>query len=398
MFAERLSRELDQWVADGLVSEEQARAIRSRYATDADDEASERRGRVVSTLGVIGAVVAGLGIILFFAANWDALPRPLRVVLLLATILGAYGGGFYLRELRASHPRIGHALMLVGALAFGASLFLVGQMYHVQAHDPLAFLVWTAAVAPMAVLVRSRALASLAVLTFGGWLVYEAIDLGGEEGIGYIPVIAVLYGAALYGVGTWTRDRIDADFHAPMRVAGYVLVSFGVFVFTWRAFFDVLDERDALGARVSAGLALLTAAAAAGVILLLAARRARTALWEAATVAVAVALVLLAVLAAPRAEPTAADADPILFPLLFNAVMIALALGAIVVGYANDEVWLVNAGVAFVAIDVFARYIDLFWDMLPRSLVFVGAGLVLLALAFFLERQRSRLVERIEAG
>ena len=55
-----------------------------------------------------------------------------------------------------------------------------------------------------------------------------------------------------------------------------------------------------------------------------------------------------------------------------------------------------NIGIAWVTIDVLARYVDVFWDLLPRSFVFLGVGVLILALAFGLERQRTRLVERME--
>jgi uncharacterized membrane protein len=100
-------------------------------------------------------------------------------------------------------------------------------------------------------------------------------------------------------------------------------------------------------------------------------------------------LVVLAVLA-PVGSPDGGSAA--LYPILFNLLFAALALGAIVVGSVEDEPALVAVGLVAVGVDVLARYFDFFWDFLPRSLGFVGAGLLLLGLAWLLERQRSRLV------
>ena len=66
-----------------------------------------------------------------------------------------------------------------------------------------------------------------------------------------------------------------------------------------------------------------------------------------------------------------------------------LAVGAIVVGFLNDEVWLANAGVVWVGIDVIARFFDPSWSMLERSLVLIPAGLVAIAAGYFLERRRQ---------
>jgi uncharacterized membrane protein len=69
----------------------------------------------------------------------------------------------------------------------------------------------------------------------------------------------------------------------------------------------------------------------------------------------------------------------------------------VVVGYREDELWLATSGLAVVAIDVFARFLDLSWGLLPRSTAFLGAGLLLIALAFVLERGRSRLAAGMAA-
>lgn len=369
--------DLDSWVREGLVSAEQAEAIRRRHASRAT---SERRDDVISALAVIGAVVGGLGVILFFAANWDAIPRPTRVALLLATMIGAYAGGYVLR---ATRPAVAQALLLLGAIGFGASLFLVGQMYHVQAHDPLAFLVWTAVVVPMALLERTQPLAALAILTFGAWIVFEVLDAAGDyDLIEYVPVVGMFYGAGLYAWGTWIDDEV---FSGPMRGLGFAFAAFGTFVFTFSAAVEELSRRPALGAVETLGFGALAAAALVGAALLALRGSRATAVYEVAAVTALVSLPAAAVLL-PEGR------DPVAYPIIFNVLMAVIALGAIAVGYLNDEAWLVNSGIALVAIDVFARYVDVFWDLLPRSLGFLGAGLLLLGLAFALERQRARLV------
>jgi uncharacterized membrane protein len=380
-----LDRALTAWVAEGLLFEPQAEAIRRREQQAAH---RGRRDAAIQTLAWVGALVAGLGVILFFAANWDAIPRPTRVVALLAAIAGAYGGGYMLRELRG-RAHLGEALLLLGAIAFGASLFLVGQMYHVQAHDPLAFLIWSAAVVPTAAVVRSRWLATLGLVTLAAWSVWEAVEAADDEAIGSALVVLTLFGGALYGLGTGLAERVGAAFSGPMRVLGAVLLPAGVFVFTFQGFFDVLNDREALTAREELALALLALGIVGGAAALFLDRARQTGRWEALVLLAAGAVVLAPVLFPP-------EDDALVPALAANVVMAALALGAVLVGYANEEGWLVNLGIALVGIDVFARYFDFFWDLLPRSLVFLGAGFVLLALAWGLERQRSRLRARME--
>jgi len=135
-FAGQLSRESEAWVAEGIVSAEQAAAIRSRYA----DSRDERRSSATTALAVIGALAVGFGVIRFVAPNWDGMSHASRLALLTLSVAASYAAGFHFRDRAGSRPRVGEALYLLGVLLFGASLFLVGQMYNVQAHDPLALL------------------------------------------------------------------------------------------------------------------------------------------------------------------------------------------------------------------------------------------------------------------
>lgn len=384
----QLAGRLNSWVDAGLISQEQAEAI-GRHEERASR--GERRGLVVRTLSVVGALVAGLGVILFFAANWDGIPRPARVLALLAAISAAYGTGYALRFGRGARPAVGEALLLLGTIAFGASVFLVGQMYHVQAHDPFAFLLWSALALPTAAVVRSRWIAALGLAALAAWLVHEGFALAEDDAFGYTATLLALLGAALYGFGTALRRRLGPVFAGPMRGLGAVFLPAGLFAFTFQGFVEEVGDRGQLAGRVELALAVLTVLALAGAASLLLDRTRGTGIAEGVAIAGAVAVVVSAALVVP-------GDDPLALPLLANLGLAVVALGAVLVGYANEEGWLVNLGIALVGIDVFARYFDLFWDMLPRSFVFLGAGALLLGLAWLLERQRGRLLVRMEAS
>jgi uncharacterized membrane protein len=384
-FASQLQKELPDWVSAGLVTVEQSEALSLRYGAGYAME--RRRSRAVQAIALIGAVAAGLGVILFFAANWDAISRPTRVVLLLAALLGSYAAGSMTLQRR---PLVGHSLILLGAIAFGAGIFLVGQMYHVQAHDPLAFALWSAGVAPLAWIMRSRPLASLTLLTLGAWVVFEGIDAVGDSSYDanylVIPLAVLLYGGALYGAGTSLGARLSWA-SGPMRGIGYTLAWGGTFVLTFGALHSEVEGAQ-LGQPMTRLLVVLGILALAGAASLLVARGRESAVWEALVLGAAATLGLATALA---------PAPPVATTILFNLLLAALALGAVVVGYREDELWLATSGLAVVAIDVFARFLDLSWRLLPRSTAFLGAGLLLIALAFVLERGRSRLAAGMAA-
>ena len=104
-FRRRLSIEVSGWEREGLISVEQAGAILRRYEPPTAGALSgetypgvgdptvlpvdpvERNtlvGRAVSVIGVMGALLVGLGIIIYVTANWDVIPVWARVTMLVA--------------------------------------------------------------------------------------------------------------------------------------------------------------------------------------------------------------------------------------------------------------------------------------------------------------------------
>ena len=347
-FAGQLSRESEAWVAEGIVSAEQAAAIRGRYA----DARDERRGSATTALAAIGAIAVGLGVIGFVAANWEETSHAVRLALLTAAVAGSYAGAYQLRERTGRRPRVGEVLYLLGVLLFGASLFLVGQMYNVQAHDPLALLLWAGGATATALVVRSRAIAATAVLIFTSWIGFEfglALDDAGGDTFAAFPVVAVFYGGALYGLATLAQERIrehwfsTSGFAESGRAVGLPVAAAGLFVFTFSAAADELAQAgDGLDGAVLAGFV-----APGGVRV----RRGRCARALAPAERPlrgrgppgVLAAMLVAMLAGGSGD---------LYAVVFNILFAAVALGVIYAGYLSDEAWLVNAGVVFVAIDL----------------------------------------------
>jgi uncharacterized membrane protein len=303
-----------------------------------------------------------------------------------------------LRDRTGSRPRVGEALYLVGVLMFGASLFLVGQMYNVQAHDPLALLLWAGGAVATALVVRSRVIAATAVLIFTSWVGFEfglALDDAGGDSLAAFPVVAVFYGGALYAFATVAQERLGGHWLARSgfleagRGVGLPVAAAGLFVFTFSAATEELSGAgDQLDGFLLAGFIVLGALAFAGAGLLATGSRPSDR-YEGGTLLAVLATVVVALF-------VGGDGD--LYAVLFNVLFAVVALGVIYAGYLSDEAWLVNLGVVLVAVDLIARYFDVFWSALPRSVGLIGAGLLVLGIAYVLERQRKRLLERMAAS
>jgi uncharacterized membrane protein len=358
----------------------------------------ERRARLAHMLGILGALVAGFGVILFFAANWSDIPRPLRVVLLLSGLVALFGAGFVLKEVRGTHPHIGHAFIFLGTVLFGASVFLVGQMYHVQAHDPLGFLLWAAGAIAMAVVVRSGPIAALGIISFFAFLIHELADasVSFDEFV-VIPAFLALYGVALYGFGTGAQTWLEPiRFVRPMRMLGYGFLVAGLLPMTFRDAHEFADAERALDVnRIAVMLGCLAAAAviSAFALAILRWRDRMTAIGESVVLLGTAVLMLVALLAPEVTEQAFLEGSgqpdrATVYPILFNVALGIVAFGSVVAGLLTDEVWLANGGAVTVGVDVLARFFAPDWSMLERGVVMMLAGAGVLVLAALFERRR----------
>lgn len=182
-FRERLRGELAEWEAEGLVTREQAGALEARYALG--ELSRERAGRLLATIYTIGAILVGCGVISFVAANWQALPKLVRAALVLAAMLGAHAGGYWLWRVRGTREGLGHALVTLGTLLLGANLALMGQIFHIQGSPDAALGAWAVGAAAMAWALRSAPSAAIAIVVSVVWFGFATSlkSYRGEAGV-----------------------------------------------------------------------------------------------------------------------------------------------------------------------------------------------------------------------
>ena len=129
-FSRKLERELERWVDEGLINGNTAEMIRAKYRDSA--AAEDSKSRVVVVMYVLGALLIGGGIISFVAANWHEMPAWLKVIILVLSMISSYFSGFYFQYLKKEKILLGRALILLGTLIYGASVFLFGQIFHLS--------------------------------------------------------------------------------------------------------------------------------------------------------------------------------------------------------------------------------------------------------------------------
>lgn len=152
-----LAREITGWVADKVISIEQAEQICSRYGIDYHQQ--KRHGYGYFVLVALGYLFVGLAIITLLSANWDDIPRAVRMAGLICSTLTVNAIGLY-KAHRQEQAAATIALFL-GGLLYGASIMLIAQIYHIGEHYPDGVFWWAAGVLPLALLMRSSLLMML---------------------------------------------------------------------------------------------------------------------------------------------------------------------------------------------------------------------------------------------
>jgi hypothetical protein len=84
--------------------------------------------------------------------------------------------------------------------------------------------------------------------------------------------------------------------------------------------------------------------------------------------------------------------------IIINIVLFFELLGLIFLGYQKKETWLINLGVFFLFVLIIVKYFSWFFTFLDKSLFFIGAGLLLFVLGFFMEKGRRRLISSLKNG
>lgn len=385
-----LHGELRAWQRDGLLEPAQAKAIRVRYAAELEEGARTGLDRVVGAVSTLGGVLLGLGAILLVAANWEEIPAPWRVVLVVFAMVVLYAAGWRVVE-GSSHRSVGRALQLGGTMMFGAGVFLVGQTYNVQAHDPLGFLVWAAAAGAMALVLGSVVHGVLMAFLLPFWWGFELGRLaeryvdGNEQGLA-LAVCGLVGALAMWAVGEllrtvsrsgrWSRVRVLA---APMRVAGFV--AFAGFLLVPLSFLHRLTDEGARGGLIGPFAWVLVPASLVALcaVALLVRAPGRATSWLALGI-----LTTGGLAAAPLLLASSFQAS-----VVVNVAIVVLAFGAMVFGAVTRDRVAFALGVAITVAEVVLRYVDFLFDLLPGGVFFVSVGLLLLALGWLVGRSRD---------
>ena len=102
---------------------------------------SKNSDSLTSIFGIVGSVILGIGVISLVASNWSQITSEIKLTILFLAILLTHTAGL-VTKYKFGLGKISNALHLAGSIIFGATLFLVGQMYNLPINWTDGFYIW----------------------------------------------------------------------------------------------------------------------------------------------------------------------------------------------------------------------------------------------------------------
>lgn len=376
---------IDKWLAEGLISPQQADKMRSDIEKDFSQKNAKK---IIRAFSIIGSSFAAIGIILFVASNWEFIAPSVKILTLASLTFACAFGGFFLKYENKNYPKTGGSLLFLSSLLIGALIFLVSQVYHCVSPENLHILVflWLILSMPYIYIFNSKPAAVLTCILSVIWINSFFSGISSYDYI-YDKFMLTLMINCILGIIIFCAGKFNA-FKNSLSEISEVFEKFAVFIIFASLFFLTLPSFSEISSfRISLSETSLLLFPA---VFLLTAALIFCAVFFAnpsktnensqnlmITAAAAFCAYLVSGLYMRRIAAT-----------LFFAAMILLLIFS---GYKKRRMFYVNLAVFWLIVFTVVQYFNFFWKLLPRSLFFAAGGILLIASAFFFEHKRRDL-------
>lgn len=324
---------VEDWADRGLIEQDQLPVLLDDLSRQQTNVSN--RG-IILVLGMIGAVCITAAVFLFIASNWSWIPRPAKAVVALSLpVIVVWLSALSLRTL----PLLSRSMRLLAVLMVGASIAILGQVYAVDGSEIGLLRLWGAI---------GIVLAFVLVTEFG-----------------VVAAYLLLSGGVIIGLLSEVRDTSWLSVVGAVFVASWI--GYGLaYLFVWGA----QKAGSWVPERLMPNGDVIKAMSLVGV-------------W----------LALLGAYPSFRFEEIGSSDY---FALYLVGYVSVLGL-MIFVGNRNGRPLMRNGSIFMALVLLFILYCDVFGRYATQAVFYLGAGLLLTALAVVFERA-IRLVSKKGAG
>jgi uncharacterized membrane protein len=363
---------LERWTGAGLIDTPTAERIRAFEAVHAGS--TRLRWPILIALA-FGALMIGGGILLFVAANWDALSPAQRFALVIALVSSFHVAGALTAERFGTMSETLHA---IGTAVLGAGIALAGQIFNLDEHWPGGIMLWALGAGIAWLLLRQTAQLAIVAILAPAWVVCEwiaALSPMQFDGVsGFIPAAGVFLLALTYMTAITSRSTTAT--RRTLLWIGAVTLVLSLFVLAAFSYDRNSFHRSGLSRR----FLMLGWTVALGGPLVLATYLRRRDAWANAVAAVWVVVLF--------------DLQNRFGDIAVYAWWALGAIGLVAWAVRDGRAERINLGAAIFAATILAFYFSQVMDKLGRSASLIGLGLLFLGGGWALERVRRRLVQQ----
>ena len=301
------------------------------------------------TLLYVGSILIGAGILSFIASNWAEIGKTVKFLLIIVLFIASNLSGY---KLEANYPKTSKSLYYLGVLVFGAGIFLVEQMFNLGGSTQASFLWWSLGILPLAWVLRDKWILFASAL----FIIVYMLDQPYLQG-DTIPYWILLWMAAIYIL----NEKIG--FSQLTGFANGVLQL--VFIGSILSFFiyDNIDYPYVYGLiylAIGIALALLDG--------------------KIKNIYVILGYIVHGVAAFMLSFQDSWSVDWMYMP--FSILYLLFVLFLIKRGSLLS--------IIILCVMIFRFYLDISFDFLPKSFVFIIGGFILLFFGFYFEKQRKK--------
>src|SRR3989344_1470102 len=163
-------------------------------------------------VAVFGSILIALGIAWLIAQNWHQIPAPLKIIILLGATGASYAAGTIMRA--REYAGIGKSLLVLGALLYTLSIFLIAQIFFTSASLQgtawLVLIAWTGVVGTSYIFDSSASLV-VGLIEVCVWLVIQFIAFAEKmayynQSYGILALYFLSMGILVYGLSLLHRS------------------------------------------------------------------------------------------------------------------------------------------------------------------------------------------------
>ena len=372
---EFLEKHVKNWIEKGYIDEKQAGIILADIKQEKEKSA---RLAINITLYTIGAILIGIGVISFIAANDWILrlfySRFAKISAALIVTFGCFALGYRFSFVKAEYKRLGSVLIFLSTILIGGVWALIGQIYNLPSESNCEiFFLWLLSILPVAFLFNKKSINNLSIMLF----IAAYFNIPNIYDLEYLAFI--VFGLILYNFANIPAIRRNFGDFTPT----YKAVSTVVLYFTILIMFCIFENMNILR---SLGI-VLPLAMLAFALLNFTAEKVKDSVFNVETLILA-GISIYGILSS---LDISTDTLAIINVIGSNILLASIIMAHYHFGYKAQNTGLVTRANYFTLIYISVLYFKISYHLLDKALFFFLGGVILLSLGIYLEKQKRSL-------